>query len=373
VRVDTSGGVAMKVALDVSAVPAQIAGAGRYIAEIARRLPEAGVSETLVSRRHDARWEEIAPVATHAALVPASRPLRLAYEALLLGRSSLTREIDVWHSPHYTMPRRRRRPTVVTIHDMTFFSHPEWHEASKVRFFQHSIRYAARHADALICVSETTRRELLATLDVTAPIIVAPHGVDHDRFSAEGLRDDELLASAGLSLTQPFLFFVGTLEPRKGIDVLLSAFAMVRRDVPDLELWVAGQAGWGDVAIGAQPGVRQLGYVPDELLPALLRRAQAVVYPSRGEGFGLPVLEALACGARVVTSAQTVMEEVAGEAAAYAAVGEADDLAAVVSRVLAESAATRAQTRATGLARAATFTWDRSLHAHLEAYSRALA
>ncbi len=149
----------MKVALDVSAVPDQVAGAGRYIVEVARRLPSHGVATTLVTRRDDVdRWAAISPRAQLAPLVPSSRASRLAVEALLLGASATARENDVWHAPHYTMPRRASSARVVTIHDLTFFTNPEWHERSKVAFFRRAITYATKNADALISVSDYTAR-----------------------------------------------------------------------------------------------------------------------------------------------------------------------------------------------------------------------
>ncbi len=366
----------MRLALDVSAVPSRPAGAGRYVVEVARRVAAPGVEATLVARRGDAeRWRDVAPGAGVAAVVPDGRVARLAYEALRLGTSPVAARADVWHGPHYTMPRRGSTPAVVTIHDLTFFTHPEWHEPSKVAFFTRAIRHSAAHAAALVCVSHTTAAELDAVVADHAPVVVAPLGVDHARFNPEGAGDRAALAGAGLDAGAPFVLFVGTLEPRKGLDVLLDAFDELGADDPDLELWVAGQAGWGTGPIERRLSghrfasrVRRLGFVGDDVLAALLRAASAVAYPSRGEGFGLPVLEALACGAPVVTSAGTVMEEVAGDAAFYAAVGDAPG----VARAVAEArGASRELLARTGPARAAAFTWEATMVAHREAYAMA--
>ena len=361
----------MRVALDVSAVPVKVAGAGRYIVELARRLPDAGVTTTLVARRGDERWPVFAPDASVANVVPDNRIARLLYEATLAGTSEVARHVDVWHGPHYTMPRTGKTPTVVTIHDLTFFSNPEWHERAKVSFFRQAILTAARHADVLICVSETTRRLLEAVSPVHAPVVVAPHGVDLSRFTPDAADDATMLRELGIDPGRRAILFVGTLEPRKGLDVLMEAFAELSASDPDLELWVAGQAGWGGVDVAARERVRRLGYVSDGGLPALLRAASVVAYPSRGEGFGLPVLEALACGTPVVTTRGTVMEEVAGGAAALCEVGDASHLAATIATVLAESEATATRRRESGLARARAFTWEASVANHLAAYAMA--
>ncbi|MFI5036044.1 MAG: glycosyltransferase family 4 protein [Acidimicrobiales bacterium] len=368
----------MRVALDVSAVPARVAGAGRYVVEIARRLAPAGVTATLVTRRDDAaRWEAWCPGARVAAEVPAARAARLLYEAWSLGESDAARAADVWHGPHYTMPRRGSTPAVVTIHDLTYFTHPEWHERAKVAFFTRAIEYAARHARVLVCVSETTRHELDRLVPAHAPVVVAPHGVDLARFEPDRAGDRERLAGAGLPTDAPYLFFVGTFEPRKGLDVLVEAFAALALAHPEVELWLAGQAGWGtaslDRALAGHPAggpVRRLGFVDDDLLPTLLRGARAVVYPSRGEGFGLPVLEALACATPVVTSADTVMAEVAGGTATLARAGDARDLARALDEVLREAGDAEAARRRR--ARAEQFTWESSIARHLEAYQRAV-
>ena len=360
----------MRVALDVSAVPIHVAGAGRYVVEIARRLPAAGVDLALVSRRDDRdRWRSWSPDASVEPLVPTSRVSRLLFEAWRLGTTSVAREATVWHGPHYTMPRRGSTPTVVTVHDLTFFTHPQYHESAKAAFFRRAILYASSHAQVLVCVSEFTARQLREIVSDPPPIVVAPHGVDLERFHP------------GVPATPeaPFLLFLGTIEPRKGLDTLLEAFAHVARDVPDLELWLAGQAGWADEAVRrlvdehpARQRIRRLGFVEDDALPSLLARARAVVYPSRVEGFGLPVLEAMACGSVVVTSSGTVMEEIAGGAALVCPPGDAAALAATLERAINLDDAARLELGRRARRRAETFTWAASVQHHLEAYELAV-
>ncbi len=370
----------MRIALDVSAVPEQPAGAGRYVVELARRLPAGGDEITLVARRDDAaRWRVWSPGSRVVAPVPAARPLRLAYEALVLGHSPAARAADVWHGPHYTMPRTGSTPSVVTIHDLTFFTNPEWHEPAKVHYFRRAIAYAARHAAVLVSVSAYTAHVLDEVLGDHPPVVIAPHGVDLTRFDARDRDrdDDESVRRAGWPAHVPYVAFVGTLEPRKGLDVLLGAFATLAREDRDVELWIAGQRGWGDAfdtLVASHPAaarIRRLGFVDDELVPVLLRRARVVAYPSRGEGFGLPVLEALACGAVVVTSAGTVMAEVGGDAVTLVPVGDADALADALARALTLGADERAAVGLVARRRAELFSWDASLAQHRRAYAMA--
>jgi glycosyltransferase involved in cell wall biosynthesis len=369
----------VKVALDVSAVPPRLAGAGRYIAELARRLPGRGVQTTLVTRRDDAnRWAQWSPTSRIAPVVPVARAPRLAFEAWRLGTSAPARSADVFHAPHYTMSHRGSTPTVVTIHDLTFFTDPQWHERSKVAFFRRAINYSVRHAAVLISVSDFTARQIDELFPHHAPVVVAPHGVDLERFTTDASHDEELFRRYELPPDVPYVFFLGTVEPRKGLDVLLESFAQLSKDDSSLELWLAGQAGWGLKEFedqlahhGASSRIRRLGFVDEQVLPALLRHAQVVAYPSRGEGFGLPVLEALACGAPVVTSSDTVMAEVAGGRARLAPVGDSARLAKELLECLAMSAGQREQHSKAARERAERFTWEVSLDQHMVAYNLA--
>jgi glycosyltransferase involved in cell wall biosynthesis len=171
---------------------------------------------------------------------------------------------------------------------------------------------------------------------------------------------------------------LGTFEPRKGIDVLLDAFQEIARRDRDVELWLAGQPGWGVKEIearlanhDARSRIRRLGFVDETALPALLRQSRVVSYPSRGEGFGMPVIEALACGAVVETSDDTVMSEIAGDAALLARAGDAGQLADVLETALAMNDAERARFALRGRARAEEFTWDHSVAQHVKAYEMA--
>ena len=371
----------MRVALDVSSAPRQLGGAGRYIRELAVRLPDCALATTLVTRRADGdRWREWSPAADVDALVPNARVARLMYEAWALGASRAARAVDVWHAPHYTMPHRASTPVVVTIHDLTYFTAPQWHERTKATFFRRAITYAARHADVLISVSDFTARQLDQWLPDHGPVVVAPLGVDLERFAAVTSGDDDAhLRAHGLDSDVPYVLFLGTLEPRKGLDVLLDAFAEVARDDATIELWLAGQRGWGietlDVLVRSHPAnqrIRRLGFVDDDVLPALLRRARAVAYPSRAEGFGLPVLEALACGAIVVTSEETVMADVAGGAATLVSIGDRPGLARALLESLHCGDDERHRRALVGRRRAELFTWDRMMAQHVAAYNLAV-
>jgi glycosyltransferase involved in cell wall biosynthesis len=277
------------------------------------------------------------------------------------------------------MPARSPVPCAVTIHDCTFFDHPEWHLRTKATFFRRAIRRAAQHAAVLVCVSQVTAERLAANCPVRAPVVVAPHGVDHARFSpvepGPGA-DDAALRAVGVPADRPFVAFVGTLEPRKGVAALVGAFDMLAASRPDLMLVLAGQTGWGmaeteRALAAARYGERivRTGYLPDAAVPALLRRAAVVAYPALEEGFGLPALEALACGAPLVTTEGTAMAELAGRAALLVPPGAEGPLAEALAAAL--DAGPETGRRALGLEVAAARTWEASVAEHLRAYALA--
>ena len=355
------------VALDASAIPDPPGGAGRYVLALAQALSRRDdVELTVVCRTGDAaRWPE--PTVARG---PAPRPMRLGWEQVALPRVVRSLGVDVHHAPHYTMPLALGLPAVVTIHDLSFFTHPEWHQRTKVAFFRSAIRTSALRAAALVAVSAATASALQGLARPRAAVHVVPHGVDHSRYRPDDDGDDEA-ARARAGVTQPYVAFVGTLEPRKDVPTLVRAFDCVAGAHPDLTLVLAGARGWGAdavdraVAAAAHRGrIRRLGYLAEQDLPALLRGAAVVAYPSLEEGFGLPVLEALACGAPVVTTSGTVMEEVAAGAALLAPPGDVDRLAAALEGALDGDDGRRSL----GLEVAARHTWEASAEGHAAVY-----
>ncbi len=372
----------LKLALDVSAVPVRPGGAGYYTMALARGLAgRDDVDLTLVARRGDeTRWSGLEGAVVRGA-VPASRAARLGFEQLGLASVLRSLGVRVHHGPHYTMPARSPVPCAVTIHDCTFFDHPEWHLRSKALFFRRAIRRAARHAGVLICVSQVTADRLRASCEVRAPVVVAPHGVDHARFTPaepmEGADRAELL-SLGVPADRPLVVFVGTLEPRKGVGTLVAAFDVVATSDPDPVLVLGGQPGWGMTeteralaAAGHADRIVRTGYLPDPAVPALLRQASVVAYPALEEGFGLPALEALACGAPLVTTEGTAMAEVTDGAALLVRPGDVEALAGALRAALDQGRGSAR--RAQGLQVAARHTWEASVTQHVHAYAVAAA
>jgi glycosyltransferase involved in cell wall biosynthesis len=371
--------VAPRVLIDATAVPADRGGVGRYIDGLLPALSEVSADLAVVCQRADV--ERYARMAPHADVVagPAAishRPARLAWEQTGLPLVAQQVNAAVVHSPHYTIPLRVGRPVVVTIHDATFFTQPEVHTAVKGTFYRSATRTAVRRATRVIVPSKATRDELVRVLDADPTLIdVAYHGVDGNVFHAP-TDAEKARVSARLGVHGPYVAFLGQLEPRKNVPSLIRGWVKAvdwRDDPPALVL--AGGGGWGDdidaavAEVPSQLRVIRPGYLRFADLPGFLGGATVVAFPSHGEGFGLPVLEAMACGAPVLTTHRLSLPEVGGDAVAYTEPG-VDEIAQSLSALL-DDAARRRQLADAAMTRAREFTWAASAEAHLASYNRA--
>lgn len=371
----------MRALIDATAIPADRGGVGRYVDALLPALADLGVELLVACQARDA--------ATTAALVPgaevlaapgriAGRAARMAWEQVELPRLVRRTGAQVLHSPHYTMPQAAGVPVVVTLHDATFFSHPQLHSAVKARFFRAAIRGAVRRAAALVVPSVATRDEVLRHAGGRAERFhVAYHGVDAALFHPVGPAEVERVrADLGLR-DRAYVGFLGTLEPRKNTPALIRGWAGAvadRQDPPALVL--AGGRGWDtgiDAAIAAVPShltVLRPGYLPLGDLAAFLSGAQVLAYPSLGEGFGLPVLEAMACGAAVLTTRELSLPEVGGDAVEYCGTDDASIGRALTA--LLDDPVRRERLAAAAVRRAAGFTWRAAADVHVRAFEQAL-
>lgn len=355
------------------------AGIHGYIVELLRRLPaaEGGIRYTAFVSRSSSPL--LGGMRVHATHWPTVRPVvRILWEQLVQPLAAARERLDLLHGLAFVAPLVRLCPTVVTVHDLSFALFPEFFRGANAAYLRLFTRLSCRGAAHVIAVSESTRADVIRLYGVPGEQVKAiPHGVDpafHPRPAAEVAE-----FRRAHSLPERFVLFVGTLEPRKNLVKLIEAFSNLKSQIPNLKLVLVGGKGWYYDRIFAaverlslKDRVIWAGYVPNGELPMWYNAADTFAFPSRYEGFGMPVLEAMACGTPTVTSTTSSLPEVAGNAALTVPPDDADALTDALRCAL-ENAALRQELRAKGIARAALFTWEEAARRTAAVYRRALA
>ena len=263
-------------------------------------------------------------------------------------------------------------PTVVTVHDLSFLRHPEWFRKNRAWYYHYWVARSVQVADHLIADSQATADDLMNLLEVPANRISVAHlGVTPHFRPATG--DHIAVVRETYNLPEHFFLYVGTLEPRKNIASLIRAWSQIAGEIPQ-DLVIAGRRGWKLHSVhrawsksSYRDRIHFPGYIPQEHLPALLCAADAFTWPSLFEGFGLPPLEAMACGTPVLTANTSSLPEVVGDAALTVSPHDLHAMAQALRR-LSRDAGLREALRFAGHARAAQFTWRNTAKTICEAY-----
>ncbi len=375
----------MRVAIDCTSAVRQAAGIGRYTRGLVSALAEMPDAPELTPVfAADAvptpgllpgallRGLRRLPLTDHALTVAWHR-LRLPLWADVLAGGA-----DIYHSPDFTLPPLLRARGVLTVHDLTFLYYPDCAPNGLVDYLSAVVPRSVRRAKVVLADSESTRHDLIERWG-TAPgkvrVVHAGVGADFSPVTDPAKRDD-VCGRYGLRL--PCIVTVGTLQPRKNHLRLVQAFAEVSRTHRDLTLVIAGGSGWQYDEVTAEVGrlelaerVRFTGFVEEADLPALYSIASVFAFPSLYEGFGLPVLEAMACGTPVVTSNASSLPEVAGDAALMVDPEDTAALTDALDRALSDSTLRAGMSRR-GLAQAARFSWAAAARSLLDSYCLAL-
>ncbi len=354
------------------------AGVSRYIDALLRYLPKCAPDDEFVvftgahdldlRNRYDPGIEWI--VSTWQSRRPEARIVWEQTAGQILGKRH---RLDLLHSPVNVAPLAARIPQVVTVHDLAFEHFPEQYPRSKARYLQAMTRKSVNRANRIIAVSNATKHDLIS-LYGAAPhkVTVISNGVSDDMFPRS--REATTVLRRRHNLPENFFLFVGTLQPRKNLEGLLQALALLPSDL-DWPLVVIGGSGWMDDPIhrtvrrsGISERVRFIGYVPGEDLPYWYSAAAILVMPSFYEGFGLPVLEAMACGTPTIVANTPALTEVAGSAALRIEPTQPRSIAREMLR-LASDPALQQELTTTGLARAHTYSWRRTAEETRSVYS----
>lgn len=324
----------MRVAIDGTPLDVTSGGLRRYTEELTRALSRAFAEDQfLVVPPRRGRWWS----------------LGLPWELARMGA-------DLFHGTNFAVPYLPLRPSVLTLHDLSLWMEPGWHPGPNRERRRAPVLLGLGLAGMVITPTETVRREAIERFRLHPSRVVAiPEGTNLGKVAAP--RSDS------------YFLYVGTIEPRKNLPLLIESWREIRRQYA-VDLVLAGRRRHDGPAIKPEPGLRMLGEVPDRELPALYSGALAFCYPSQYEGFGLPVLEAMACGACVLTSKDPAIEEVAGDAAVRLDADPRAWVEALRSAVERPEWVTLLRQRA--LSRAAGFTWERTARLTREVYAEAI-
>jgi glycosyltransferase involved in cell wall biosynthesis len=378
-------GGAVTVYVDVSAAVHSRAGLGRYAETLARHLISGNGDDQSYALFYN-RDRTIRPLAGLDGV--SVRTVRAGYKpwrmAVLLGQwarlafNRLVPGATLFHATEHLLMPLRDVPTVLTVHDLIFRHLPQHHKRLNYWYLNLAMPLYARRADAIIAISECTRRDLIAAYNVPPGKVTVVYEAAAPRFAPVSV-EEVARVRARYGLPEHFLLTVGTIEPRKNLSRLLTVFeTVVQQGLVDA--WVVvGRPGWLYDDFFARLEVSSLrekvilpGFVPDEDLPAVNAAATAAVVPSLYEGFGLPVLEAMACGTPVVCSNASCLPEFGGKAAHYFDPKDTEAMAVTLEEVLTDETL-RSKMRGQGLQQAARFSWQQTARETRALYEQLMA
>jgi glycosyltransferase involved in cell wall biosynthesis len=366
----------MRVGFDATSLTLRRSGIGRYTLELARALMRYEPTLELKLMAHKSLSSDLVddPIARLPRIGGPGMPAKVAWMQSILPLTVGPRTVDLCHFTNYHAALASRVPFVVNVHDMSLMTMPGGHPLKRVISMRPLLRAVARRSAAVLTLTESARQDAIEHLGLSAAkvrVVPAAAAPGFGRID-DAARLEEVATRLGVK--NGCLLFVGTIEPRKNLPRLLDAFARLRAQGIDRQLVICGGKGWKSTDI--EPAVERFGlaravvftgYVPDSDVVALLNLCGAFVYPSLYEGYGLPIIEALACGAPTVTSNRGATAEVAGDAALLVDPEDVDSLASALALALTH-APTRERLRAAGMRRSAEFSWERAAHETVAIY-----
>jgi glycosyltransferase involved in cell wall biosynthesis len=375
----------MRIAIDLSPIVHKKAGLGRYARMLTEHLVTQDKANDYLAFTHGKFADETLSPALRAlprVNIPLdARPWRMLVWLAHVLRVPMDRALgvpraDIFHATEHLLPPLKNARSVFTLHDLIFQLFPEYHLPLNRWFLQNAMPHFLRRADAIIAVSECTKRDAIRFYNVPPEKITVIYEAADPALRPEINPERIAQVRAWYANKQPFLFFVGVIEPRKNIRALVDALRVLRERGYPHRLLIAGRKGWlyqptfdHVEQVGMAEFVTFLDFVPDDDLRALFAACDAFVFPSLYEGFGLPPLEAMACGAPVVCSNASSLPEVVGDAALLIDPRDVGAIANAIERVVTDRAL-RGDLRARGFAQAAKFSWERAARETLAVYER---
>lgn len=358
----------MKVLINTSILLKPLSGVGKYTYNLAKQFlrlrPD--ISYTFYRGYFTRR---LLPPKTLRNLFPRNLcyPLANTIRKIMLHFSQLSETFDLYFEPTSVPLNIKARRIVSTVHDFSVFHYPDWHPRERVEFFKKHFEKRILMADVIVTPSKYIQQEAVSLLNDRKVIVSIPNGYDPDVFFPKPDSEEKNV-----------ILFVGTLEPRKNLGNLLNAFDSLPEYLrKEYRLVICGPYGWrceellGLLKKKRDSSIQYLGYVQEEDLAELYRSSKCLVYPSFYEGFGLPVLEAMASGCPVIASNKSALPEVCGDAALYVDPYDVESIRNAMVKVI-EDSDLRATLRKRGLERAKNYTWERSAEKYLEIFESLL-
>lgn len=372
----------MRIGIDITPLAGTRVGVGNYCYYLLKHLLKQSVGDEVIglaSGTKDLVLDELGGKINYRRIPLPTRVLYKLWSSLEWPKAdTVLGGVDLFHATNFFLPPVRAARRVVTVHDVNFLVKPEL-ASPKIRgLLSREIGRFVQEADAVIACSESTKSDIVRLLGVVPEKVTVAYEAVEDDFAPMEAEDGAVTVQARYHVRQPFILFVGTLEPRKNIPRLLRAFSTLAKDYPH-DLVLVGPKGWGmqeiqktlqELRLGNR--VHHLGYLKSKKdLAAFYSAAEVFVLPSLYEGFGLPLLEAMACGTPVVTTNNSSIPEVVGDAAVCVDAEDIDALAGAIRRII-EEPSLRESMSALGMEQAARFSWERCARTTMDVY-RSLA
>ena len=364
----------------INSIPllSQKTGIGRYTYEISKSVKKENkfslnyyygyYSKNLVGISDNSNLKSLKSI-----LAKNSFTKKAARKFLLLFSRLFSKNYDLYWEPNFIpIDGIKAKKTITSVHDFSFILYKDFHPKERIEYFENNFFNNIKRSNFIICFSMFTKKEILERLDFDeTQVKVIYHGIDHNLFRVR----NNLTVS--FELPKKFIFSVGTIEPRKNLVGLLKAYNQLSEDIKNkYHLVLAGFQGWNnqkimDLIESNQRYIHYLGYISDVELVKVYNLASLFVYPSFYEGFGLPVLEAMACGTPVVCSDVTSLPEVGGDAVVYCDPNVVNDIAKKIEIVLSDEKLQQEMTEK-GLQRAKQFTWEKAAQKHIRVFHNLL-
>ena len=354
-----------KIAIDVQTTQGQKTGFGFYVSNLTRELLKIDKKNKYVLLRPDSQQDF-------------SAPQRWWWDQVTVPAKARSQKVDLLHQPAFSAPVRYAGKTVVTVHDIIAVLFGKDIPFFSRQFFAHWMPYSYRYANKIICVSEHTKKDLVKYLHIDeSKIVVIPEAAGEEY---QPVRDKKKIAQVlnKYKIGKPFILHIGTLNPRKNLSFLIDVFSKVRQTLPDIQLVITGKKGWYYEnlfelveKLGLQKDVIFTGYIEDCEAPVLYSAATVYAFPSLYEGFGLPPLEAMACGTPVVASNMSSIPEVMGNAGILLSPTDKIGWVSALQNVL-SSQAEQKKLSDKSLARAKNFSWRQTAQKTIRIYEELL-